>query len=167
MILIAPAFYVRKDLLPGIVDQAKMLGALVSGRSSDPLVKIKADSSFLVEDSSMAQAINQDPYRLEKVSAKFMLESQRLARKSIATAKLNLPMLLVLGEKDRVVLNEKTIMSFFNSYRGPKTLLILKNAGHVPELDSDSETLKGLREFLAKWMTDSKLRNRLCEKIVF
>jgi alpha-beta hydrolase superfamily lysophospholipase len=105
--LVAPGLAPRVDL----TWQAKLriaLCALVAPRRGFP---VPLEDPALFTDTPDRQAyIREDPYRLQTVTARFLLTSWLLDRRlaGAAAGALNLPVRLILADRDRIIDNART-----------------------------------------------------------
>lgn len=106
------------------------------------------DELFVTNDKGL-EWIKNDQSSLRMVTFGFLRTAKKLSEKmNEVIPKLQLPMLLILAEQDRIVLNDKIETEFFTKYAGPKELLKL-DSEHALELSTNAQRY---HEEMARWI---------------
>jgi len=144
LILITPGLRSRRDL--SLSSKAHvLLNLLVGGRSR---FKVPIEPEMFTHTPRFLDFIRADPWRLEKVTARFLLTSRALDRmitKKIAN--LRLPILLFLAGKDPIIDN-RGVRDLFSGVKNQVRVQIFDDAIHAIQFDQMERMVRDIGKFI-------------------
>jgi pimeloyl-ACP methyl ester carboxylesterase len=144
LILITPGLRSRRDLsLPSKANV--LLSLLVGGRS---LFKVPIEPEMFTHTPRFLDFIRTDPWRLEKVTARFLLTSRVLdwmIAKRIAN--LRLPILLFLAGKDPIDDN-RGVEDLLSAVKNRGRVRIFADAIHAIQFDQMEQMVRDIGRFI-------------------
>jgi acylglycerol lipase len=144
LILVTPGLCYRTDLSL-LVKASVLLSLLAGGRSR---FKIPIEPEMFTSTPGFLDFIRTDPWRLQKVTARFLLTSRALdwmiARK---VADLDLPVLLFLAGKDRIIDNQG-VSDLLSAVKNHMRLRIFADAIHAIQFDQMERMVREIVTFV-------------------
>lgn len=135
VVLTAPATAMSRAADYGMVAKLRILLADGETRFATPL-----HDEMFVSSGPFLEWIRVDPLSLREVTAGFLRATAQLTTwMSRAAPSLDVPMLVVLGRRDAMVINERIRTGFVAQYRGPIELLELDAEHYVDFTDRQPE----------------------------
>jgi acylglycerol lipase len=144
LILITPGLRSRTDL--SLLTKANvLLSLLVGGRSR---FKVPIEPEMFTHTPRFLDFIRADPWRLQKVTARFLLTS-RVLDWTIARriAKLRLPILLFLAGKDPIIDNQG-VLELLSAVKNQVRLQIFEEAIHAIQFDQMERMVLQIANFV-------------------
>ena len=131
VILTAPATHMSRAADFRLATKLHILTAPGSETFATPL-----EDRLFVSSGPFLDWIRDDRHALREVTARFLRETQMLTRRMHQAAReLELPMLVILGSRDAMVINDKIKDEFVARYRGPIEVLELDAEHYVDFTD--------------------------------
>jgi alpha-beta hydrolase superfamily lysophospholipase len=144
VILTSPATHMARRADYGLLAR---LGVLLSFDSR--MVDTPLRDDYYVDPGRWLDFIEHDDLSLRKVSARFLKSANTLThRMEDAIPRLRVPLLVLLAERDVIVVNEDIVRDFVTPYRGPKALAVLPG----PHFMDFTEAQPRFREQLLGWI---------------
>jgi pimeloyl-ACP methyl ester carboxylesterase len=144
LILITPGLRSLRDL--SLSSKANvLLNLLVGGRSG---FKVPIEPEMFTHTPRFLDFIRGDPWRLQKVTARFLLTSRALDRmitKKIAN--LRLPILLFLAGKDPIIDN-RGVRDLLSAVKNQVRLQIFDEAIHAIQFDQMERMVRDIENFI-------------------
>ena len=144
LILIAPGLRYRTDL-PFLTKASVLLSLLAGGRRR---FKIPIEPEMFTHTPGFLDFIRTDPWRLQKVTARFLLTSRALdwmiARR---IANLNLPVLVFLAGKDPIIDNQG-VSEILATVKSQVRLQIFAEAIHAMQFDQMERLVREIGTFV-------------------
>ncbi|MEM5947766.1 lysophospholipase [Spirochaetia bacterium 38H-sp] len=126
--------------LDGVSGIKKLLGRFMAKIKPDFQLESGLDTSYLTKDKDMMARLFSDPLAHGKATPRLMLEIEEVINYCHENAnKIEKPILIMQGEKDRIVSPEATKSFFSNIKTEDKTLILVPNGMHKIEHDTERE----------------------------
>lgn len=128
----------------GLADRLRVLAAPGDRRFRTPL----SDELF-VSSGPALDWIRADPLALREVTARFLRSAFALTRRMTRAAPLlDLPMLVILGRRDAMVVNQRIRSDFVDRYRGPIEVVELDAEHYVDFTDQQPALAASVRDWI-------------------
>lgn len=136
MIVTAPATHMSKAADYSFFQKISISGAW-SSRNMTGLFKTPLKDELFVTNPQGLAWVSKDPLALRQVTFGFLSVAKEMTDEMTRVAtSLRTPMLMILGSRDKVVVNSDIKSEFYAQYAGPKQILEL-NSEHALELSDD------------------------------
>ena len=146
IVLTAPATHMSARADYGKLER---LGVLLSPRTRRMATPLKDE--YFISKGPWLQWIENDPYALREVTAGFLKSSQRLTKRmNRAADTVTDPLLVVLGQRDMMVNNEKIKKRFVANYPGPVEVVEYDEEHYIDFTAARPEFARDLTAFLLK-----------------
>jgi len=144
VILITPGLCSRRDL--SLLTKANvLLSLLVGGRSG---FKLPIEPEMFTHTPRFLDFIRADPWRLQKVTARFLLTSRALDWMIASRiANLRLPILLFLAGKDPIIDNQG-VLDLLSAVKNQVRLQIFDEAIHAIQFDQMERMVRDIVNFV-------------------
>ncbi len=131
VVLTAPATAMTRAADYGLGAKLRILLSGGERRFPTPL-----EDELFVSSGPFLDWIRNDPHSLREVTAKFLRSTRKLtARMKRAARSIEAPMLVVLGKRDAMVINDRIRSDFVGRYRGPIQVIELDSEHYVDFTD--------------------------------
>ena len=144
LILITPGLRSRRDL--SLPSKANVLLSLLVGGQS--LFKVPIEPEMFTHTPRFLDFIRADPWRLQKVTARFLLTSRVLdwmIAKKIAN--LRLPILLFLAGKD-LIIDNRGVQDLLSAVKNQVRVQIFNDAIHAIQFDQMERMVRDIASFI-------------------
>ena len=144
LILITPGLRSRRDL--SLPSKANVLLSLLVGGQS--LFKVPIEPEMFTHTPRFLDFIRADPWRLQKVTARFLLTSRVLdwmIAKKIAN--LRLPILLFLAGKD-LIIDNRGVQDLLSAVKNQVRVQIFNDAIHAIQFDQMERMVRDISSFV-------------------
>jgi acylglycerol lipase len=144
LILITPGLCSKRDL--SLSSKANVLLSLLVGGQS--LFKVPIEPEMFTHTPRFLDFIRTDPWRLQKVTARFLLTSRvldRMIAKRIAN--LRLPILLFLAGKD-LIIDNRGVQDLLSAVKNQVRVQIFDDAIHAIQFDQMERMVRGIGSFV-------------------
>jgi alpha-beta hydrolase superfamily lysophospholipase len=143
-VLTAPAFAMSRAADYDIRTSLRILLANAQRRFATPL-----HDELFVSSGPLLEWIRADALSLREVTAGFLRATARLTRRMKRAAKnLELPILVILGEWDAMVVNDRIRRDFVARYRGPIEVLELDGEHYLDFTDRQPELTAAVSDWI-------------------
>ena len=144
VILTAPATHMSRAADYRLTTKLHILAAPGAETFATPL-----EDGLFVSRGPFLDWIRSDCHALREVTARFLRATQLLTRKMHRAAReLEVPMLVILGSRDAMVINDKIKEEFVARYKGPIEVIEL-GAEHYVDFTDQQPTLAGA---VSRWV---------------
>lgn len=144
LILITPGLRYRTDL--SLLNKARVVLSLLAGGRTR--FEIPIEPHMFTHTPGFLEFIRQDPWRLQKVTARFLLTSRALdwmvARK---IGNLGLPVLLILAGKDPIIEN-RGVSDLLSPVKDHVRLRLFDEATHAIQFDQMERMVREIATFV-------------------